>query len=113
MASKGYFAHVSPEGQSPWYWLKQAGYSFSYAGENLAVDFSDSADVSRAWLDSPGHRANILNKNFLETGVAISKGMYQGRETTFVVQFFGRQALTKTLSKAADPSGAKVAAAKQ
>ena len=112
MASKGYFAHVSPEGQSPWYWLKQAGYSFSYAGENLAVDFSDSADVSRAWLDSPGHRANILNKNFLETGIAISKGMYQGRETTFVVQFFGRQALTKTLSKATDPSSAKVAAAK-
>src|SRR3989344_3076728 len=92
MATKGYFAHTSPEGLSPWHWFREAGYTFSFAGENLAVDFSDSFDVTRAWLVSPGHRANILNLSFTEIGIAMAKGMYQGRETIFVVQVFGRPA---------------------
>lgn len=90
MIKKNYFAHVSPEGLSPWYWLMQAGYNFSVAGENLAIDFSDSKDVADAWLKSPGHRANILNKKFTEIGIATSKGIFNGHETVFVVQFFGR-----------------------
>ena len=89
MAAKSYFAHISPEGLSPWFWFGKAGYSFSYAGENLAVDFSESADVNTAWMNSAGHRANLLNKNFTEIGIATAKGFYQGRETTFVVQLFG------------------------
>ena len=92
MAIKGYFAHTSPEGITPWYWFERVGYTFSYAGENLAVNFSDSKDVDSAWMNSPGHRANILNKNFTEIGIATARGMYQGRETTFVVQVFGRPA---------------------
>ena len=40
MATKGYFAHTSPDGKNSWYWFKQAGYTFTYAGENLALDFS-------------------------------------------------------------------------
>jgi hypothetical protein len=90
MIKNNYFAHESPEGLTPWHWLKQAGYEFSAAGENLAIDFSDSSDVSSAWLNSPGHRANILNKKFTEIGVATARGIYNGRETTFVVQFFGK-----------------------
>ncbi len=89
MAAKGYFAHTSPEGLTPWFWFGKAGYLFSYAGENLAIDFSESADVNTAWMNSIGHRANILNKNFIEIGVATAKGVYQGHETTFVVQLFG------------------------
>jgi hypothetical protein len=64
MASKGYFAHVSPDGIDPWYWISKAGYKYSYAGENLAVNFSDSEDVIKAWLNSPTHRANILDAHF-------------------------------------------------
>jgi hypothetical protein len=90
MATKGYFAHTSPEGLSPWYWFKQAGYDFVYAGENLAVNFSDSAEVDKAWMNSPGHRDNILNTKYTEVGIATANGMYQGRPTTFVVQEFGR-----------------------
>lgn len=93
MADKGYFAHVSPDGRTPWDWLGEAGYRFSYAGENLAVHFTDSGDVEAAWLNSPGHRANIFNKNFTEMGVAISHGTYQGVLTTFVVEMFGRPAI--------------------
>ncbi|MDB5189348.1 MAG: hypothetical protein JWL82_305 [Parcubacteria group bacterium] len=89
MAEKGYFAHTSPEGHSPWYWFQKGGYTFSYAGENLAVDFSDSADVERAWMNSPTHRANLLNQHFTQIGIATAVGTYQGRTTTFVVQEFG------------------------
>lgn len=90
MAQKGYFAHVSPEGVTPWYWFNQAGYEYVYAGENLAVNFSDSLDVDRAWMNSPSHRSNILNGRFTEIGIATARGKYNGRDTIFVVQMFGR-----------------------
>ena len=86
MATYGYFAHTSPTGKSPWYWLDQVGYNYQYAGENLAVNFSDSQDVVNAWMASPTHRANIVKGNYTEVGTAIATGLYQGQETTFVVQ---------------------------
>ena len=92
MAAKGYFAHVSPEGVEPWHWFKEAGYTYEHAGENLAVDFSDSGDVERAWMVSPSHRDNILNARYTEIGIASAQGIYEGRPTTFVVQVFGAPA---------------------
>lgn len=89
MAAKGYFAHTAPDGKTPWYWFKQLDYQFAYAGENLAVYFTDSADVERAWMASPGHRANLLSSNFTEIGIATAQGYYNGQPTTFVVQEFG------------------------
>lgn len=94
MASKGYFAHNSPEGLTPWHWFKTAGYNFVYAGENLAVRFYDSVDVVKAWMDSPGHRANILNSHFTEIGIGVAEGTFEGRPTVFVVQMFGSPAST-------------------
>lgn len=90
MAAKGYFAHNSPEGLTPWHWFQEAGYNFSFAGENLAVYFSDSVELEKAWMNSPLHRANILGSSFTEIGIATAKGVYQGRETVYVVQEFGR-----------------------
>lgn len=90
MAAKGYFAHTSPEGKNPWYWFKQAGYDFVYAGENLAVNFNESVEVNQAWMNSPGHKANIMNERFTEIGIATAQGLYQGKPTIFVVQLFGR-----------------------
>ena len=92
MASKSYFAHTSPEGKTPWYWFTEGGYKFLYAGENLAVNFVDSEDVVRAWMDSQGHRANILNDKFTEIGIAMAPGTYNGRESIYVVQLFGQPA---------------------
>lgn len=92
MLSRGYFSHVTPDGKTPWYWLNLVGYKYSAAGENLAINFVDSKDINDAWMNSPSHRANILNNKFSEIGVAAAKGVYQGRETIFVVQFFGRPA---------------------
>ena len=95
-AARGYFAHVAPDGKDSWYWFKQAGYTFSYAGENLAVDFNDSGDVEKAWMNSPTHRANLLNPHFTEIGIAAAQGVYQGRPTIFVVQMFGAPAIDAT-----------------
>lgn len=92
MARNGYFAHTSPAGITPWYWFDKAGYVFAYAGENLAIDFTESADVENAWLNSPTHKANILNDHFSEIGIATFDGVYQGNQTTYVVQMFGTPA---------------------
>lgn len=92
MASRGYFSHNTPDGKEPWDFIDEAGYDYLYAGENLAVDFNDSGRVHRAWLNSPGHRANILSENFTEIGIALANGTYEGRSTTFVVQMFGSPA---------------------
>lgn len=90
MASNGYFAHTSPTGITPWYWFNKAGYAFVYAGENLAIDFTESVDVENAWLASPTHKANIMSEKFSEIGIATIDGTYQGRPTTYVVQMFGK-----------------------
>lgn len=89
MVTNGYFAHTSPAGVTPWHWFGEAGYTFLYAGENLAVNFSESDNVNRAWMNSPLHRENILNTNFTEIGIATATGVYKGKTTTFVVQMFG------------------------
>ncbi len=116
MAKKGYFAHNSPEGLTSWHWFAKAGYSFSYAGENLAVNFSDSEDVERAWMKSPTHRANIMNGKFTEIGIATAVGEYEGKETVFVVQMFGTPRAiaavpteTRVLTSTEDPSEPVVA----
>lgn len=92
MAANSYFAHTSPSGVTPWNWFEKVGYQFSYAGENLAVDFSNSQDVTNAWMNSPEHRANILNNNFTQIGMATAQGTLDGHSATFVVEEFGTPA---------------------
>ncbi len=92
MATKGYFAHTSPEGKTPWYWIEKVGYNYQYAGENLAINFSDSKDVTSAWMESPTHRANIVKGNYTEVGTGVAVGNYQGRETIFVAQVYANPA---------------------
>jgi uncharacterized protein YkwD len=89
MATKGYFAHNTPDGKTPWYWFDQAGYKYIYAGENLAVNFEESTDVETAWMNSRGHFLNIMNPKFTEIGIATSTGIYKNRQAIFVVQLFG------------------------
>ncbi|MBP7859886.1 hypothetical protein KA001_02950 [Patescibacteria group bacterium] len=84
-----YWAHVSPSGKTPWQFIKEAGYKYTFAGENLAKDFDTSASVVSAWMDSPTHRENLLNPNYTEIGFAAVNGKLQGEETTLIVQLFG------------------------
>ena len=89
MASKSYFEHMSLEGKNFFYWIDQAGYSYSMAGENLAIYFADSVDVVEAWMNSPTHRENILRQGFSQVGTALAEGSYQGQKTFYVVQHYG------------------------
>lgn len=104
MAEKGYFAHVSPDGTQPWTWVRNAGYSYEYAGENLAVNFADSEDVVNAWLASPAHRANILKREYTEIGIGTATGEYKGKEAVFVVQFFAKPAAAQVATGSVIPS---------
>ena len=106
MMAKGYFAHNSPSGVTPWYWFRAAGYSYRYAGENLAIGFADSQELHTAWDNSPAHRENILNPNYKEIGIAVLRGNFEGAETYVVVQLFGAQKsqpLTRKSVQAAAP----------
>jgi hypothetical protein len=118
MATKGYFAHTSPQGLTPWYWFQQVGYNFDYAGENLAVNFSDSQDVTDAWMNSPEHRANILSTDFTQIGIATAQGVYNGAPAIYVVEEFGTPApaaapvaFVDTASAATVPAAAPSSAA--
>lgn len=95
MANNEYFAHYSPDGVSPWYWFTQVSYNYAHAGENLAIHFSDSDEVVEAWMDSPSHRANIVDQKFTEIGVGTARGQYQGYDTVYVVQLFGAPAIAR------------------
>jgi uncharacterized protein YkwD len=89
MLARGYFSHNTPDGKAPWTFIQAAGYNYIMAGENLAVNFTEAENVEEAWMNSPGHKANILNKNFEEIGIGIAQGTYQGHNAIFVVQMFG------------------------
>jgi hypothetical protein len=90
MFDVGYWAHVSPMGTKPWDFILSEGYDYTYAGENLAKNFSNSKDVVNAWYESPTHRDNLLSANYDDIGFAIVNGVLDGYETTLVVQMFGR-----------------------
>ncbi|MFA5135432.1 MAG: CAP domain-containing protein [Patescibacteria group bacterium] len=72
MQAKSYFAHESPDGRMPWDFIDPIAYPYEYAGENLALDYDDPAEVVAAWLESPTHRDNVLNPNFSHLGLATS-----------------------------------------
>jgi hypothetical protein len=90
MFARQYFEHISPVGKGAGDLAEDAGYAYIMIGENLALGgFKDDADVVQAWMDSPGHRANILNARYQEIGVVAKKGMFEGAEVWLAVQTFG------------------------
>jgi uncharacterized protein YkwD len=85
MATAGYFAHRSPSGKTVATFLGLAGYRYRVAGENLAQGFTEAQVLTTALMASPGHRANILDPDFQETGIGIA----QVKKGTLIVQLFG------------------------
>jgi uncharacterized protein YkwD len=91
MVEKNYFSHFSPVDNKKWSdFIKESGYNYVVAGENLANGFDTVDKMVEAWMNSPSHRENILNKEVDETGVAISYGKLDDKPTVFVVQEFGK-----------------------
>ncbi len=80
-------------------WVQDAGYNYSYVGENLAIDFSSSEGVMSAWENSYLHNKNLLSPYYKEIGVAAAKGNFQGQKTTVVVQIFGAPANSSVTPK--------------
>lgn len=90
MITYQYFEHTSPSGKTVSDLGREAKYDYVVMGENLALGNFDSAEeLLNAWMNSPGHRANILNENYQEIGVSVIKDTYQGKEVWFAVQHFG------------------------
>lgn len=99
MFAKNYWAHISPTGTQPWYFITTSGYTYRYAGENLARDFADPNSVVTAWMNSPTHRENIISNRYSDIGVAVIDGNLDGRDTTLVVQMFGTRLSVGTTAK--------------
>jgi uncharacterized protein YkwD len=86
MANQGYFDHNSPNGATPWDRIKAAGYADPSA-ENIAAGQPTPTDVMNAWMNSEGHRANILNCSSKAIGIGFWRG---GSYGTYWTQDFGR-----------------------
>lgn len=87
------FEHINPQGRGPADLAKTAGYEYISIGENLALgNYKNDQDLVTAWMNSPGHRANILNNRYREIGVAVGRGMFEGSVTWLAVQEFGQPA---------------------
>lgn len=90
MFARQYFEHVSPSGVGPSDLADEVGYAYIAFGENLALgNFKDDQSLVQAWMDSPGHRANILSNSYQEIGVAVIQGIYEGSSVWIAVQEFG------------------------
>ncbi|HWS73226.1 MAG TPA: CAP domain-containing protein, partial [Thermoanaerobaculia bacterium] len=92
MEDLGYWSHQSPDGRSPFVWLRPHAYDYSFAGENLACGFETSELLVDSWMESKGHRDNILSPFYTDCGIAIIDGSTMGRATgKSIVVMFGRQ----------------------
>ncbi len=105
MATKEYFAHISPAGINPWYWIKESQYQYRAAGENLAIGFPTARETVLAWLDSPSHRDNLLNNQYIDIGVAVKAVEINGDNGILVVQMFGLP--VQTVSSVVKPAPIK------
>ncbi|WP_334073979.1 MULTISPECIES: CAP domain-containing protein [Paenibacillus] len=76
MSQGNYFSHTSPTYGSPFDMMKQFGISYRYAGENIAMGQKTPTEVVKAWMNSEGHRANILSPNFTLIGVGYYNGYW-------------------------------------
>lgn len=93
MLTQQYWAHVAPDGKTPWYWLEEARYDYVTAGENLARGFTTSGAALSAWMSSSDHRKNILDEGYTDVGFAVADGMLEGKPTTLIVALYGQPAV--------------------
>jgi uncharacterized protein YkwD len=92
MEDLGYWAHVAPDGRQPFMWYGLRHYRYHYAGENLASGFETTEVLVDSWMESPGHRANILSPNYEDAGIAIIDGSTKGRGSgKSIVVVFGAE----------------------
>lgn len=107
MANNNYWAHDAPDGTQPWYFFEAAGYSYSRAGENLAYGFDNAQATNSGWMNSPGHKANILG-DYTEVGFGfINSADFQGNENTVVVAHYAKPLTSTTIASQPSEIGAE------
>ncbi|MCC6199068.1 hypothetical protein IT401_02565 [Candidatus Nomurabacteria bacterium] len=90
MFTRQYFDHVSPDGKAVSDLGEEAGYRYIIMGENLALgDFRNTEDLLQAWMESEGHRANILHTSYREIGAFAMRSSFEGKTVWIAVQHFG------------------------
>ncbi len=104
MFAKQYWDHFGPNGETPWQFIKAAGYNYVYAGENLGKGFRTTEGLVEAWMASPTHRDNILSPNYKDIGIAVVEGVLLDKQTILVVQMFGN--LTSSVQGSTAPTPA-------
>lgn len=111
MMVNNYWAHDSPTGVTPWYWISSVGYAYTTAGENLAYGFTTSSATITGWMNSPGHRANILNTSFTQVGFGIVNAPnFNGTgPQTIVVAMYAKPVVSAPAPAPAPPAPAPVA----
>lgn len=92
-----YFAHTSPAGIQPWDFIKNADFTYSFAGENLALNYTSAFELQNDFMNSAAHRENLLSPLFSDIGIAVMEGIYQGKRAVITVQMFGSPAVSTTL----------------
>jgi uncharacterized protein YkwD len=92
MVARNYWSHNTPDGKEPWVFINGAGYSYIKAGENLAYGFTTSSETINGWMNSPSHKANMLDGDFTEVGFgyANSSNFNNAGEETVVVAMYGK-----------------------
>lgn len=78
MEDEQFWAHNAPDGTPPFVWFAPAGYRYSTAGENLARGFENAALLVSSWMESPGHRDNILSAGYADCGISVIDGYTTG-----------------------------------
>lgn len=84
-----YFDHDSPQGLTPWDFIKSSGYEYLFAGENLAMNFITAGGAHKALMESSSHRVNILSVNYSEVGIAVVEDIFEGNKSIIIVEEFG------------------------
>jgi uncharacterized protein YkwD len=98
MLRQQYFGHISPSGQGAAEIMQRVGYHYKILGENIGSMSMYATDrrFVEGWMQSPGHRENLMNEEVRDIGVAVRKGFIKGREQWVAVQVFGLQSLPVT-----------------
>lgn len=91
LARKEYFSHVSPDGKVLEDFLRDAGYQYAVAGENLAMGFVDMGAVVATWMESASHRRNMIAADYDDIGLSMARGIRDGRPVLYIAQHFGRR----------------------
>jgi uncharacterized protein YkwD len=100
MIDGAWWSHESPEGTPPFVWITAADYNYVAAAENLAAGFETAKLLVESWIESPGHRANILNPLYADCGIAIIEGRTDRRgQGKSIVVLFGRSAVNQVTKK--------------